>query len=494
VITCSNGFPESTKPSNLVELLRWRASCQPEQRAYTFLPDGETEEVSLTYGELDRQARAIGAMLQDLGATGERALLFFPPGLEYIAAFFGCLYAGVVAVPTYPPRSKRTLPQIQAILADAQAKVALTTTQVLSNVKHHFTHAQDLEAMCWLTTDNIAGDLAAELRDAAVTENTLAYLQYTSGATATPKGVMVSHGNVLHNLAYIDHGFEHTSDSVSVTWLPHFHDMGLVYGLIQPLYKGFPCFLMPPMSFIQRPILWLQAISRNKATHSGGPNFAYGLCTRRITPEQRATLDLSSWCVAFNGAEPVRKETLECFDEAFAPCGFRWSAFYPAYGLAEATLKVSGGLKTDRPVFYTTHATNLTQNQVVESSEDLQNVRTLVGCGRAMGDTKSVIDQRLVLTESVIDALSYHGLFGNENTRYASTSGAWSLTTKEMIRVATQALPITSGTIILAYDNDSEGERYRKATREILFDSGKQLIDHRPKKKDFNEDLQGSIQ
>jgi acyl transferase domain-containing protein/acyl-CoA synthetase (AMP-forming)/AMP-acid ligase II/acyl carrier protein/SAM-dependent methyltransferase len=379
------------EPTTLVELLERRALEQPNQLAYTFLVDGETQEISLTYGELTQQARAVGAWLQRLGAREERVLLVYPSSLDFIAAFFGCLYAGAVAVPTAAPQPRRLMSRIGAIAADAQARFALTSSHLLSYGEPQFVPGSELQGLCWLETDSVDGSWAKEWQDPGANTDTLALLQYTSGSTAAAKGVMVSHGNVLHNLAYIDHDFEHTTDSVSVTWLPHFHDMGLIYGIIQPLYNGFPCLLMPPIAFVQQPIRWLQAISRYKATHSGGPNFAYDLCVRKITPEQCATLDLSSWCVAFNGAEPVRKETLERFAEAFQPCGFRWNAFYPAYGLAEATLKVSGGLRTDEPVFCPLEATALQRNRVMEPSREQHSVRTPVGCGRTTLDTKIAI-------------------------------------------------------------------------------------------------------
>lgn len=385
--------------STLVELLRWRALHQPEQPAYTFLVDGETQEIHLTYGELDRQSRTIGALLQSLGATGERALLLYPPGLEFIAAFFGCLYAGVVAVPAYPPRFNRSMSHLQNIVVDAQATVVLTTTSILSNLKQWFAEAPELAALHWLATDNAVSTLAEDWQEPGVGSNTLAFLQYTSGSTATPKGVMVSHGNLLHNSAYLDHNWEHTTDSVLVTWLPHFHDMGLIYGIIQPLYRGFRCIMMPPVSFLQRPIRWLQAISRYKATHSGGPNFAYELCVRKVTPEQRSTLDLSSWRMALNGAEPVRQKTLQRFVEAFKTCGFSWSGFCPGYGLAEATLKVSAVRKKDEPSFCTVGADALEQNRIVETVEHQQSASTLTGCGYPTFDMKIVIAHPESLTQ-----------------------------------------------------------------------------------------------
>ncbi|MBW4678519.1 MAG: amino acid adenylation domain-containing protein [Microcoleus vaginatus WJT46-NPBG5] len=376
--------------ANLVELLRYRAFHQPEQIAYTFLPEGETEEISITYQELDRQSRAIAAHLQSLGASGERALLLYPAGLDYLVAFFGCLYSQVIAVPLYPPKAKRNLPKIQVIATDAQASFALTTTRIAGSLEAIFERAPQLNAMNWLATDTLANGEEAWL-EPALNRDDLAYLQYTSGSTSTPKGVMISHANVLHNIDCIDRGFEHTQESIAVTWLPHFHDMGLIDGLLKPLYKGIPCYFMPPAAFIQRPVRWLEAISRYKATHSGGPNFAYDLCARKISPAQRATLDLSTWRVAYNGAEPIDKQVLEQFFKVFEPCGFRWDAFCPAYGMAETTLKISTVHQQDAPVFRSVEAAALEKNQVVEIAETEAGARTLVGCGCPDLDTNVVI-------------------------------------------------------------------------------------------------------
>jgi acyl-CoA synthetase (AMP-forming)/AMP-acid ligase II len=387
-------------------MLRRRALQQPEHRAYTYLLDGEIEAAHLTYAALDRQARAIGALLQSCSASGERALLLYPTGLEFIAAFFGCLYAGVIAVPLPPPNTaqpQRTLPRLLAITNDAGPSVALTTSSILSKIERLFAQAPELQAMRWLVTDNVTGSTARKWQDPSASSATLALLQYTSGSTAVPKGVMVSHGNLLHNSAYLTQALELTPDSVSVTWLPAFHDMGLSNGIIQPLYTGGRCFLMSPQSFLQWPVRWLQAISRYQATVSGGPNFAYELCARRITPEQRETLDLSSWVAAYNGAEPVRADTLKRFAESFAPCGFRPSFSYPCYGLAEATLIVSGGLLRDEPIVCTTGVASLEKNRVVKALEQQQNMRTFVGCGRAQLNTKIVIVHPESLTRCAPD-------------------------------------------------------------------------------------------
>jgi amino acid adenylation domain-containing protein len=330
-------------------------------------------------------------MLQRLDAAGERVLLLYPPGLEYIVAFFGCLYAGAVAVPAYPPQLNRPAPRIQSIVADAQATIALTTAHILGNMEQRFAHAPDLAALRWLTIDESADGLDQSRQLRQVTTDTLAFLQYTSGSTSTPKGVMLTHGNLLHNLSLIQSCFGHSADSRGVIWLPPYHDMGLIGGILQPLYAGFSVTLMAPVTFLQRPYRWLQAISQLRGTTSGGPNFAYELCTRKVTPEQRATLDLSSWSVAFTGAEPIRCETLEQFAATFAECGFRPEAFYPCYGLAEATLIVSGGSHTAPPITGIFQGAALEQNRVITALPEATGSRTLVGCGRNLPDQQIVI-------------------------------------------------------------------------------------------------------
>ena len=377
--------------STLVDLLGTRAENQPEQIAYIFLENGETESAQLNYQDLNRQARAIAASLQSLVAPGERVLLLYPPGLEFIAAFFGCLYAGVVAVPAYPPRRNQKMSRLQAIVADAQATVALTTTSVLGNIEGKLTENPELASLHWLATDNIGSVRANEWQEPALSSNTLAFLQYTSGSTGTPKGVMVSHRNLLHNLGVIHRGFEHTPNSQGVIWLPPYHDMGLIGGVLQPLYGGFPVTLMPPVAFLQKPIRWLQAIARYQATTSGGPNFAYDLCVKKIKPEQLKALDLSSWKVAFTGAEPINSDTLEKFATTFSACGFRKEAFYPCYGMAENTLFVSGGLKVAEPIIRLVDGTALSQNQVVAAAASSEEVRAIVGCGGSPNDQKIAI-------------------------------------------------------------------------------------------------------
>ena len=378
-------------PPTLVDLLRHRAQYQGNEIAFTYLVDGENEQVHLTNRELDRQARAIGAWLQSFKLPCQRALLSYPPGLDFVAAFFGCLYAGVVAVPVYPPRRNRSLARIQAIADDAEAKVALTTSVVVRRVEPLIDETPHLKELTWLATDRIPEGLDERWEPPDIHGDTLAFLQYTSGSTGSPKGVVLNHFNLLHNSALIAHAFENTRSGLGVFWLPSYHDMGLIGGILQPLYVGRPNILMSPMAFLQKPYRWLSAISRFGGTTSGGPNFAYDLCVRKITPEQKATLDLRTWEVAFNGAEPVSEETLERFAEAFAPCGFRREAFYPCFGLAEATLIVSGGYAKKAPVVQWVDGDMLLKDRIVPGTSGQNGSQPLVGCGSTLPDQRILI-------------------------------------------------------------------------------------------------------
>jgi acyl-CoA synthetase (AMP-forming)/AMP-acid ligase II len=376
-------YKSESKPDSLVELLQEKALERANERLYTFLTDGETQEIYLTYAQLDAKAKLIAVWLQSMDLEGERALLLYPPGLDFIAAFMGCLYAGVIAVPAYPPRANQSLERLEVIILDAQAKVALTTEALLPNIERGFANNLELADMRCLATDNLSEELLSSWQKPSIDRNSLAFLQYTSGSTGNPKGVMVSHGNLLANLQTIHQCFGHTAQSQGVIWLPLYHDMGLIGGVLQPLYGGFPVTLMSPMHFLQKPMRWLQAVSRYKATTSGGPNFAYDVVCRKVTAEQLATLDLSNWEVAFSGAEPIRAETIELFVKTFEPCGFRREALYPCYGMAENTLIVTGGYKEKPPVFLSIQEAELEQNQVIEADPEEKGVRTFVACGHA---------------------------------------------------------------------------------------------------------------
>jgi 8-amino-7-oxononanoate synthase len=378
-------------PPTLVELVRHRAEHQPDSVAFTYLVDGDDEQVSLTNRELDRQAKAIAAWLETHDLVGSRALLLYPPGLEFISAFFGCLYAGVVAVPVYPPRRNRSLERIQAISDDTEAKVALTTDAVLRRIEPLIDTTPHLKELEWLTSCHVPEGMERHWQMPDIDGHTLAFLQYTSGSTGTPKGVILDHANLMHNSALISHAFEHTRSGQGVFWLPSYHDMGLIGGVVQPLYIGRPNILMSPMAFLQKPFRWLSAISRFRATTSGGPNFAYDLCVRQITAEQRQKLDLSSWEVAFSGAEPVRQETIDRFTEAFEPCGFRHEAFYPCFGLAEATLLVSGGYVAREPVIREFDSDALADGRAVPAELGNGVAKAVVGCGQTLPDQKIAI-------------------------------------------------------------------------------------------------------
>ncbi|BCL39998.1 AMP-binding protein [Nostoc sp. MS1] len=385
--------------TTLVDVLNVRSQNQRQKIAFTFLEDGEAEQSVLTYQDLDLQARAIAAYLQSLVPTGSRILLLYPSGLEFVSAFFGCLYAGVIAVPAYPPKRNQKMSRLVAIATNAQASLILTTKKLLVNIQNQFSENSELAKLPLIATDSIALDQAHSWQEPSLNENTLAFLQYTSGSTGTPKGVMVSHGNLLHNEQMIQQAFGHFAEEVIVGWLPLFHDMGLVGNLLQPLYLGMPSILMSPEAFLMKPVRWLETITRYKATTSGGPNFAYDLCVRKVTPEQRANLDLSSWQLAFNGSEPVRAETLEQFAHTFADCGFRKQAFYPCYGMAETTLLVSGGLKTAFPVVRKVQETALRRNQVIDSVSDEKESTKIVGCGKVSLDQKVIIVDPESLTQ-----------------------------------------------------------------------------------------------
>ena len=369
--------------ATVVELLQRRAEEQPADRALDFVDDvpcgfaGRSDlGVTVTYAELDAAARRVAAAVSARVAPGEPVLLLYPPGRAYVEGFLGCLYAGTIAVPAYPPdpaRPARTLPRLRGLLADCGARLALGESWLIE-APQLATMAPELAALDWIATDTLASDPSSTRwtpphRDS----ESPALLQYTSGSTGTPKGVLLSHANLVHNAELVRIGFGTSPAEVGLSWLPPYHDMGLIGGILQPIYAGMPTVLMSPLAFLRRPMAWLEAISRFGATMSGGPNFAFDLCVRKSTPQQRAELDLSRWKLAFCGAEPVRTATLERFAAAFAGAGFRPEAFYPCYGLAEATLIVTGGRRDAAP-------------GLVRHADAVH-----VGCGGALGGQRVVI-------------------------------------------------------------------------------------------------------
>ncbi len=388
---------QPTFPS-LVDLLRDRARCAANHSIFTFLADGELDARPISYGELDLRARAIAVRLVQRGLAGERALLMCEPGLDFIAAFFGCLYARTIAVPAYPIDPllvHHHLPRLMAVVANSQASCVLSTRDVLGWSEASLAKIPHLETLIAVDDPALTAhahrwtDPGAELDD-------LAFLQYTSGSTGAPKGVMLSHGNLLHQIEQLHRLDE--PEARGVLWAPPYHDMGLIGGILWPIFSGGHMTLMSPVSFATRPLRWLQAISRYRAQISAAPNFAYELCVRKITPAERDELDLSSWRVAMNGAEPVRPDTLARFVDYFAPCGFSPNAFYPCFGLAEGSLMAAGGRKGRGAVVRIFSSEALENNFAIACDTESPDGRALVGCGQSIADQQiAIVDPQTCL-------------------------------------------------------------------------------------------------
>ncbi|MEV6173505.1 amino acid adenylation domain-containing protein [Streptomyces sp. NPDC051954] len=375
----------------LVDILRDRADSTPHLTALEFLDDDGTER-GIGYAALDRRVRAVAAALTERGLRGERVMLLYPPGEDYVTAFLGCLYAGAVAVPVYVPTGKRGLTAVLATGADAGAVLAMSNRMVMDAITAGFPELATIGTIQWLVTDEIPDSTAELWSGAGPRPDDLAFLQYTSGSTGTPKGVMVRHDNLVHNSRSISDALGVGPDSRGVSWLPPYHDMGLIGGILQPLYAGFPCTLISPLAFVRSPVRWLDAISRHRATVSAAPDFAYSECVRRISPERRAELDLSSWQHAMVGAEPVRPATLDAFADAFADSGFSRSAFHPCYGLAEATLFVTGGApEHGRPKVLHADRRELELGQAASAGLDATAAASLTGCGRPQSEDLVVL-------------------------------------------------------------------------------------------------------
>ena len=362
-------IPKSAE--TIVHVLRQRAELTPHKRVFLFLDRGEHEGTSCTFAQLDRRARAIGRRLAALGASGKQVLLPNPPGLEFVANFFGCLYAGAVAVPACSSLlSTRKHDRLRCIVEDAEVEFILAaSTGSLTSFRESMAGEEWTSRITLLATDEVPETEAAEWSPANCGADDVAYIQYSSGSTSSPKGVVISHRNVMCNHRMLQQAFRTSEDSVIVSWLPHFHDMGLVGVIQRAIYVGMPAVLMAPIEFIRRPVQWPRAISKYRASISIAPNFAYDLCVERVKDEAIAELDLSCWQVAFNGSESVKAETMKSFAEKFAKTGFRAESFYPCYGLAEATVFVSSRMPSELVV---------SQRQVVSCGPACANERLLI--------------------------------------------------------------------------------------------------------------------
>lgn len=395
-------FPPRT---DLVSVLQHWASVRGDLPAFYFT-DGENfgDDQCLTFAELDAAARNVAGYLQKNGAAGQRVLLLYPPVLDFVIGFFGCLYAGATAVPAFPPRRNRKGQRIHGIARDCQSQLALTNEHVRQQIEGD-TNWTEWESTTIIATDAMPDDYTDNWTPPAIAPDDLAVLQYTSGSTGQPKGVMLSHGNLVRNTELIVMAFQTHHDSIGVSWLPTYHDMGLVGGILTPVFIGRTTALMSPMAFLQKPIRWLRTISHYNATTSGGPNFAYQLCTDKIDDADLKGIDLSNWDIAFNGAEPIRAATLQQFSERFGQFGFKPEAFLPCYGMAETTLIVTGGPRTETAVVRFFDSRELDRRRVAPCPKEHEHAREMVGSGAILPGEKLLIvkpDTQEVLDENSI--------------------------------------------------------------------------------------------
>ena len=378
---------------DLLRLLEYRAATQPNQQIYRFLVDKKNAEPEeITNLELATKARQVAFLLINHGVKhGDRILINHFPGIRYIISFFATLYAGGIAVPVYPPRFNTRMDRISIIVKDSGAKIALTSSLVTKSMV--LDEEEDLKHITWIETDVNLNSIS-EIKDfelPSFSQDDMAFMQYTSGSTSSPKGVMLTHGSLLANLQGIYHKFEIDPQiDHGVIWLPPYHDMGFIGGILVPLYSGFGVTLMSPFTFIQRPLRWLEAINKYRGTISGGPNFAYDQCVRRIRDSALESLDLSSWRVAFCGAEPIRPDILSSFSNRFSIAGFKEKALYPCYGLAESTLIVTGGKADEKFMTFDSDCQQLESEHIAsladENNQEKKRIRSFVACGSALAN------------------------------------------------------------------------------------------------------------
>ena len=397
--------------NNFVQLLRQRALPQSDKEMYLFLKNGEKPGSGLSYTELDLKAGSIAAGLMKISCRGDRALMFYPAGPDFVSAFFGCLYAGIIAVPVYTP-TPRKIYRIRTIIENSGASIIVTTEKIKALLQPEFENNNFHKNFTWIATDTINEERADGFSPPSIDEDDIAFLQYTSGSTGNPKGVMVTHGNLMNNSRIIYQAMGHSEKSRGVIWLPQFHDMGLIGGLLQPMYAGFPVTLMHPFDFIKKPIRWLRAISEYCATTSGAPNFAYDLCVKNIKDKDLSGLDLSSWKVAFTGSESVYPETIKAFVEKFSVCGFKKEAIFPCYGMAESTLIITGGNYTVEPEIVSLKSGDLQEGNVKITNHKDNGTREYISCGFTWNNHKLLIvdpDNFTVCSDNKVGEIWYSG-------------------------------------------------------------------------------------
>ncbi|NET66238.1 MAG: fatty acyl-AMP ligase [Moorea sp. SIO1G6] len=388
----------SPQLNNLIDKLLLGAEYQPNQTLYYFLDNRGREYASLTYASLLEAVQRLGQWLTEKTVRGDHIVIQLPTSPEFVITFFSCLYLDRIPVPLSSPTRKRNCDHYQRIFKDCDARLVITESRV-----RDLFEKEDLEVSPQIETFPSLDALDSLTAPVDRQGNNIAFLQYTSGSTSFPKGVMVSHGNIMANQKMIQQTFGHSSASIVLGWVPLFHDMGLIGSVFQPLYVGCPCYLMSPGTFLQRPKLWLKTISDKKITTTGGPNFAYEMCVKRIDPDSLEGLSLSSWDVAYNGAEHIKLDTLEKFSATFYPYGFKKTAFLPCYGLAEATLIVSGASKSEEPTALTIPC-GTDEVLDADASPKTGSVRTVVSNGQVMPE----LSLRIINPQTLKECPSHH--------------------------------------------------------------------------------------
>lgn len=377
---------------NLIDLLLLRTKTHPDRIAYYFLEDGVNEKETLSFRQLEIRVKACATRLQEMDCKkGDTIVLLFPTGIDFIVAFFASIFAGGIAVPAYAPRRNRNNERFWSIMNDSESKIIITTEQILKDINRHFKDDKGFENVEFLTVESIDKEYAKKWRKPEIVTDDLATLQYTSGSTGWPKGVMVSHSNILHNAEAVKRSFGFNDSTIGVNWLPNFHDMGLFGALMQVPYSGYCNVIISPAEFVKTPANWLKAITKYKGTTAGGPNFTYEYCIERLTEEDKKEIDLSSITTMYCGAEPIRRDTFKRFAKAFKDYNFMERQFYPCYGLAESVLIVTGGDFTKEPVYLRANADLIESENKIEVDPDSENVVDYVGCGHPWIDGKVYI-------------------------------------------------------------------------------------------------------